>query len=81
MTPFALVLFLVFALVFDDLCVASLVVLLELGVRHQLVDQRLLSVLVGDPIRVVIRGRIHHLTDLKEKTEKKNIIFGQDFIW
>ena len=81
MTPFALVLFLVFALVFDDLCVASLVVLLELGVRHQLVDQRLLSVLVGDPIRVVIRGRIHHLSDLNEKTEKKNIIFGQDFIW
>ena len=60
-------------LLLDDLRVLPLVVLLELRVRHELVHETLLLVLLRRPVRVVIHRIVDHPTDLKKI--KKNTSF------
>ena len=63
---------LAFALLFDDLDVLPFAVLPELGVGQQLVHQSLLPVLLGNPVRVEVHGRVNHVTNLMEGNKKNN---------
>ena len=63
----------------DDLGVLSLVVILELGVGHQLVDQRLLTLLARHAAAVEVGCAVYHLTHLRRHEKKYSVKLGHRY--
>lgn len=59
------------ALLFDDIDVLPLAELTEFRVGQKLVDQRLLSVFLGNAVRIIVNRRIDNVPNLKRSVAKE----------